>query len=182
MAKAGLKPGRLDLLDVPPALATTSSSTTSACRTCRSTVCVDRAGFVGDDGKTHQGIYDIAYTRGIPNMTVAAPKDENELQHLLYTAIGSGRPFTIRYPRGVGLGVPLDDQLREIPVGKGEILSSGRDLNLLAYGSMVPVAEKAAEALRGQGIDCGRRATPASPSRSTSTLVAERFSPPRPAS
>jgi 1-deoxy-D-xylulose-5-phosphate synthase len=119
------------------------------------TVCVDRAGFVGDDGKTHQGIYDIAYTRGIPNMTVAAPKDENELQHLLYTAIYSGRPFTIRYPRGMGLGVPLEEAPRQIPVGTGEILSAGKDLNLLAYGSMVPVARKVAEALWGLGIDVG---------------------------
>jgi 1-deoxy-D-xylulose-5-phosphate synthase len=119
------------------------------------TVCIDRAGFVGDDGKTHQGIYDIAYTRGIPNMTVAAPRDENELQHLLFTAIGSGRPFAIRYPRGAGLGVPLDGTLRTIPVGKGEILSLGRDFNLLAYGSMVHVAEQAAAALRARGVDCG---------------------------
>jgi len=119
------------------------------------TVCIDRAGFVGDDGKTHQGIYDIAYTRGIPNMTVAAPKDENELQHLLFTAINSGRPFAIRYPRGAGLGVPLDGTLRTIPMGKGEILSTGKDLNLLAYGSMVPVAELAASALRARGVDCG---------------------------
>jgi 1-deoxy-D-xylulose-5-phosphate synthase len=119
------------------------------------TVCIDRAGFVGDDGKTHQGIYDIAYTRGIPNMTVAAPKDENELQHLLFTAINSGRPFAVRYPRGSGLGVPLDGALRAIPVGKGEILSVGKDLNLLAYGSMVPVAEQAASELRARGVDCG---------------------------
>ncbi|MEO8056455.1 MAG: 1-deoxy-D-xylulose-5-phosphate synthase [Acidobacteriota bacterium] len=119
------------------------------------TVCIDRAGLVGDDGKTHQGIYDIAYTRGIPNMTVAAPKDENELQHLLFTAIGSGRPFAIRYPRGAGLGTPLDPVLKTIPAGKGEILSVGKDLNLLAYGSMVPVAEKAAAALKALGVDCG---------------------------
>ncbi len=119
------------------------------------TVCIDRAGFVGDDGKTHQGIYDIAYTRGIPNMTVAAPRDENELQHLLFTAIGSGKPFAIRYPRGAGVGVPLDGTLRTIPVGKGEILSLGKDLNLLAYGSMVPVAEQAAAVLRARGVDCG---------------------------
>jgi 1-deoxy-D-xylulose-5-phosphate synthase len=119
------------------------------------TVCIDRAGLVGDDGKTHQGIYDIAYTRGIPNMTVAAPKDENELRHLLFTAIGSGRPFAIRYPRGAGLGVPLDPVLRTLPPGKGEILSTGTALNLLAYGSMVPVAEKAAALLRSRGIDCG---------------------------
>ncbi len=119
------------------------------------TVCIDRAGLVGDDGKTHQGIYDIAYTRGIPNMTVAAPKDENELQHLLFTALGSGRPFAIRYPRGAGLGVPLDAAFRTLPVGRGEILSIGKDVNLLAYGSMVAVAEKAAAALKVRGINCG---------------------------
>ncbi|MFI5181782.1 MAG: 1-deoxy-D-xylulose-5-phosphate synthase [Thermoanaerobaculia bacterium] len=119
------------------------------------TVCVDRAGFVGDDGKTHQGIYDIAFMRGIPNMVVAAPKDENELQHLLYTAVASNRPFAIRYPRGTGLGVPLDARLHEIPIGTGEILSTGTALNLLAYGAMVPVAVKAAEALQAQGISCG---------------------------
>ncbi len=119
------------------------------------TVCVDRAGFVGDDGKTHQGIYDIAFMRGIPNMVVAAPKDENELQHLLYTAVRSNRPFAIRYPRGMGLGVPLDGTLKEIPIGTGEILSTGSALNLLAYGAMVPVAQKAAEALRALGIACG---------------------------
>jgi 1-deoxy-D-xylulose-5-phosphate synthase len=88
-------------------------------------------------------------------MTVAAPRDENELQHLLFTAINSGRPFAIRYPRGAGLGIPLDGALRTIPVGKGEILSAGKDLNLLAYGSMVPVAELAASALRARGVDCG---------------------------
>jgi 1-deoxy-D-xylulose-5-phosphate synthase len=88
-------------------------------------------------------------------MTVAAPKDENELQHLLYTAIYSNRPFTIRYPRGPGLGIPLDDTPVEIPIGKGEILATGKVVNLLAYGSMVPVAQKAAETLRSQGIDCG---------------------------
>jgi 1-deoxy-D-xylulose-5-phosphate synthase len=119
------------------------------------TICIDRAGLVGDDGKTHQGIYDIAYTRGIPNMTVAAPKDENELQHFLFTAIGSGRPFAIRYPRGAGLGVPLDSGLRALAPGRGEILSTGTALNLLAYGSMVPAAEQAAALLRSHGVDCG---------------------------
>jgi 1-deoxy-D-xylulose-5-phosphate synthase len=119
------------------------------------TVCIDRAGLVGDDGKTHQGIYDIAYTRGIPNMTVAAPKDENELQHMLFTAIGSGQPFAIRYPRGAGLGVSLDPVLRTLPTGRGEILSIGASLNLLAYGSMVPVAEHAAALLKSRGVDCG---------------------------
>ncbi len=119
------------------------------------TVCIDRAGLVGDDGKTHQGIYDIAYTRGIPNMTVAAGRDENELQHLIYTALESGRPFTVRYPRGAGLGVPLDEDLAAIPIGKGEIRKPGRDLFFLAYGSMVAVAEEAAAMLAEHGIDCG---------------------------
>ncbi len=119
------------------------------------TVCVDRAGLVGDDGKTHQGVFDIAFTRCIPNMTVAAPKDENELQHMLFTAIRSGRPWTVRYPRGLGVGTPLDENLREIVVGRGEVLSEGGDVCLLAYGSMVPVAVEAAARLAARGIACG---------------------------
>jgi len=119
------------------------------------TICIDRAGLVGDDGKTHQGVFDVSYTRSIPNMTVAAPKDENELQHLLYTAISSGRPFTVRYPRGMALGVELDPVLKSIPIGRGEILKEGRDLTLLAYGSMVAVASEAAEELSHRGVSCG---------------------------
>jgi 1-deoxy-D-xylulose-5-phosphate synthase len=119
------------------------------------TVCIDRAGLVGDDGKTHQGVFDISYTRVIPNMTVAAPKDENELQHMLATAIGSGRPFAIRYPRGLALGVELDPALKNVPVGRGEVLREGRDLYLVAYGSMVSVAMQAAGELEKRGISCG---------------------------
>lgn len=119
------------------------------------TICVDRSGLVGDDGKTHQGIYDVAFTRGIPNMVVAAGKDENELQHLLYTAIYSGRPFAMRYPRGAGIGVPLDEKLQTLPIGKGEIVKEGKDLFFLAYGSMVPVAVEAARTLAERGVDCG---------------------------
>ena len=119
------------------------------------TICVDRAGLVGDDGKTHQGIYDIAYTRGIPNMIVAAGKDENELQHLLHTAIYSGRPFTVRYPRGAGLGVALDEKIATIPIGRGEIVRDGKDLFLVAYGSMVSIAVEAARVLADRGVDCG---------------------------
>jgi 1-deoxy-D-xylulose-5-phosphate synthase len=119
------------------------------------TLCADRAGLVGDDGKTHHGIFDITYTRCVPNMTVAAPKDENELQHLLFTAIESGKPFAIRYPRGLGVGAELDPELERIPIGRGEILREGVDLCLLAYGSMVPVALVAAETLREMGVDCG---------------------------
>jgi 1-deoxy-D-xylulose-5-phosphate synthase len=119
------------------------------------TICVDRAGLVGDDGKTHQGVFDIAYTRVVPNMVVSAPKDENELQHMLFTAIYSGRPFAVRYPRGFGIGVSLDKSLQTLPVGKGEILRRGKDLNLFAYGSMVPPAVEAAAVLTSRGIDCG---------------------------
>ncbi|HEY7369520.1 MAG TPA: 1-deoxy-D-xylulose-5-phosphate synthase [Thermoanaerobaculia bacterium] len=119
------------------------------------TLCIDRAGFVGDDGKTHQGIYDISYTRTIPNMTVAAPKDENELQHLLATALSSGRPFALRYPRGLGAGVPLDQVPTPVEIGRGERLSEGSDLTLLAYGGMVPVALEAAAALRARGLSVG---------------------------
>ncbi len=119
------------------------------------TLCIDRAGLVGDDGKTHQGVYDIAYTRVVPNMIVSAPKDENELQHLLFTAIYSGKPFAVRYPRGFGIGVPLDKTLQTLPIGKAEIVRRGEDLNLFAYGSMVPPAIEAANTLTSRGIDCG---------------------------
>ena len=118
------------------------------------TICVDRAGLVGDDGKTHQGVFDISYTRVIPNMTVCAPKDENELQHMLYTAITSGRPYTVRYPRGLALGIELDPTLNTMPVGRGEIVREGRDLTLFAYGSMVAVGLQAADELEKRGISC----------------------------
>jgi 1-deoxy-D-xylulose-5-phosphate synthase len=119
------------------------------------TICIDRAGLVGDDGKTHQGVFDIAYTRVVPNMIVSAPKDENELQHLLFTAIQSGRPFAVRYPRGFGIGARLDPTLQTIPIGKGEILRKGKDIFLFAYGSTVPASMEAAAALAQAGIDCG---------------------------
>ncbi len=119
------------------------------------TLCIDRAGLVGDDGKTHHGIYDIAYTRDIPKIVVAAPKDENELRHLLKTAIESGGPFAIRYPRGFGLGVATTEPLRKLPVGKGELLREGTDVTLFAYGSMVAPAMEAADKLAARGIDAG---------------------------
>lgn len=119
------------------------------------TLCIDRAGFVGDDGKTHQGIFDIAYTRCVPNMIVSAPKDENELQHLLFTALETGRPFAIRYPRGFGRGVKLDEDLKTLPIGKAETLREGDALTLLAYGSMVGVALEAADELESRGLSCG---------------------------
>ena len=119
------------------------------------TICIDRAGLVGDDGKTHQGVFDIAYTRIVPNMIVSAPKDENELQHLLFTALYSGKPFAIRYPRGFGIGAPLDPVLESIPIGKGVLLRKGTDVVLFAYGATVPPAMEASAALAARGVDCG---------------------------
>jgi len=114
---------------------------------------IDRGGIVGDDGKTHQGTFDISYLSLIPNLIVAAPKDENELQHLLYTATRAGEPMAIRYPRSFGLGVALDKTLHEIPIGKGEIVREGEDVALLAIGNMVAPALEAAQELADTGIE-----------------------------
>ena len=115
---------------------------------------LDRGGIVGEDGKTHQGIFDMSYLNCIPNMTVAAPKDENELQHLLYTAVEANCPMAIRYPRGAGFGVPLDSKLERLPLGRGEMLRFGEDVAIVAIGSMVLPALQAAEKLEKQGIRC----------------------------
>ena len=114
---------------------------------------IDRGGIVGDDGKTHQGTFDISYLTLIPNLIVAAPKDENELQHLLYTAVKSGSPMAVRYPRDTGLGVKLDTVLREIPIGKGEVVRYGEDIVILALGATVAPALEAAGKLALQGIE-----------------------------
>ncbi len=108
---------------------------------------VDRAGVVGDDGRTHHGVLDLAYLRAIPNLVVAAPKDENELRHLLATAIASGRPFAIRYSRGAGVGVPCDEPPHQLPIGRGELLRAGSDAALLPIGWAVHPALQAAEIL-----------------------------------
>jgi len=113
---------------------------------------IDRGGIVGDDGKTHQGTFDISYLTLIPNLIVSAPKDENELQHLLYTAVKSGRPMAIRYPRGSGVGVELDTTLHEIPIGKWEILRQGEDVVILAIGVVVTPALEAAQKLAANKI------------------------------
>ncbi len=115
---------------------------------------IDRGGIVGEDGKTHQGAFDLSYLAFIPNMVVAAPKDENELQHLLYTAVRANRPFALRYPRGSTLGVALDEELREIPIGKGEVLRQGGDVAILAIGVSVASSLEAAQRLAGKGIEC----------------------------
>ncbi|XUX01274.1 MAG: 1-deoxy-D-xylulose-5-phosphate synthase [Dehalogenimonas sp.] len=112
---------------------------------------LDRGGIVGEDGKTHQGIFDLSYLSLIPDMILASPKDENELQHLLYTATKCGRPMAIRYPRGVGTGVELEPEFREIPVGSAEILRKGPDAALLATGASVTAAMAAADLLEMQG-------------------------------
>ncbi|MFA5367373.1 MAG: transketolase C-terminal domain-containing protein, partial [Dehalococcoidia bacterium] len=115
---------------------------------------IDRGGIVGEDGKTHQGSFDLSYLSFIPNMVLAAPKDENELRHLLYTAVRSKRPFAIRYPRGRDLGVPLDEELREIPIGTWEILRDGNDAVIFAVGCSVSYSITAAEKLAKAGIEC----------------------------
>jgi len=114
---------------------------------------IDRSGIVGEDGKTHQGSFDISYLKFIPNLIVAAPKDENELQHLLYTAVKSKHPMAIRYPRGSGLGIELEPALHEIPIGKGEIIRQGKDVAILAIGTMVAPAVEAARELASRGIE-----------------------------
>jgi len=117
--------------------------------------CLDRAGLVGQDGTTHHGIYDLAYLRTLPQMHIMAPKDENELQHMLKTCIDCPHPSAVRYPRGAGYGVPLDDEIRSLEIGKGEQLREGRDLALVALGSMVYPALAAAEMLQKDGIEAG---------------------------
>lgn len=114
---------------------------------------IDRGGIVGDDGKTHQGTFDLSYLTLIPNLIVSAPKDENELQRLLYTAVKSGHPMAIRYPRSAGLGVTLDTKLHTIPIGKGEILRYGEDVAILAIGAMVAPAFEATKELASNGIE-----------------------------
>jgi 1-deoxy-D-xylulose-5-phosphate synthase len=114
------------------------------------TFALDRGGVVGSDGPTHHGAFDLSYLRHLPNMTLMAPKDENELQHMLATAIGLGGPVAMRYPRGNGYGVALDQTLRELPVGRAEILREGGDGVMLALGTMVYPAMEAAEMLEQQ--------------------------------
>ncbi|WP_339062498.1 1-deoxy-D-xylulose-5-phosphate synthase [Tepidibacillus marianensis] len=117
------------------------------------TFAIDRAGFVGADGETHHGVFDIAYLRSLPNMTIMMPKDENELQHMLFTAIEyCDGPVAVRYPRGSGRGVELDEQFQSLPEGKFEIIKQGADIVILAVGPMVALAEKAALQLAKSNI------------------------------
>jgi len=119
------------------------------------TIAMDRAGLVGDDGPTHHGAFDLSYLRHLPGITVMAPKDENELRHLLKTAIYSGLPMALRYPRGTGYGVELDSELKCLEIGKGEQLLDGNDLTIIAIGATVYPALQAADALRLKGVSAG---------------------------
>lgn len=116
---------------------------------------LDRAGLVGDDGYTHHGVFDYSYLRLMPQMTIMAPKDENELRHMLATAVNFNGPIALRYPRGSGLGVEITEPLHPLPIGKAEEIKTGSDVCLWAVGSMVDEAVKAAEALAEQGISAG---------------------------
>jgi 1-deoxy-D-xylulose-5-phosphate synthase len=114
---------------------------------------LDRSGIVGEDGKTHQGIFDLSYLNLMPNMIVCAPKDENELQDLLYTALNTEHPLAIRYPRGRGTGVPLATEIHRLHIGKAEIMKQGGDVVIMGIGSTVMPSLEAAEHLALWGID-----------------------------
>ena len=119
------------------------------------TIIADRAGIVGEDGKTHHGAFDVSYLRCLPNAVVAAPMDENDLQHLIYTAYKHPGPFAIRIARGAALGVPLDDHLKELPIGRGSVVQEGRDVVIFGLGRAANAAVEAADMLAEFGISCG---------------------------
>jgi 1-deoxy-D-xylulose-5-phosphate synthase len=119
--------------------------------------CLDRAGIVGEDGPTHHGLFDLAFLRSIPNMVVMAPKDENELKDMLYTAVEHNGPIAVRYPRGGGEGIELNREAKVLEIGKGEIVHKGKSGQgvkqvLFAIGSMVSPSVSAAELLEREGI------------------------------
>ncbi len=113
---------------------------------------IDRAGLVGEDGPTHHGSFDLSYLRIVPYITIMSPKDENEFQHMLYSALKYPGPVAIRYPRSLGEGVPLDWELKEIPLGKAELLKDGKDITVIGIGNIVYKALKVAEELEKQGV------------------------------
>ncbi|MFJ5757942.1 1-deoxy-D-xylulose-5-phosphate synthase [Neobacillus sp. NPDC093182] len=114
---------------------------------------IDRAGLVGADGETHQGVFDIAFLRHVPNIVLMMPKDENEGQHMVYTAMNyNDGPIAMRFPRGNGLGVPMDETFKSIPIGTWEVLKDGEDAAILTFGTTIQMALEAAETLEKQGI------------------------------
>ncbi|MCC6642455.1 MAG: 1-deoxy-D-xylulose-5-phosphate synthase, partial [Deltaproteobacteria bacterium] len=116
------------------------------------TFALDRAGLVGADGATHQGLYDVAYLRALPNLVVMAPKDENELQHMLRTAVEYPGPAAVRYPRGSGFGVPLDPETKGILIGESELLRDGDQVVIVALGTLAHAALEAAGELAAEGV------------------------------
>jgi len=114
---------------------------------------LDRGGLVGEDGETHQGVYDLSYLRCVPNLTVMAPSDENELRNMLYTAVEHNGPIALRYPRGNGEGVKIEEGFKKLEIGKGELVQEGKDYALLAVGRMVGVAKIVREALKKEGLE-----------------------------
>ncbi len=118
-------------------------------------IAMDRAGLVGEDGPTHHGVFDIGLFRMLPDLISMAPADEDEFQHMIYTALELNVPVMLRYPRGKGFGVDMASELKRLPVGKGRVISKGRDVNILAIGSRVHPAVKTCELLKARGIDAG---------------------------
>ncbi|GMV50517.1 MAG: 1-deoxy-D-xylulose-5-phosphate synthase [Nitrospira sp.] len=116
------------------------------------TFCIDRGGLVAEDGTTHHGAFDFAFLRHVPNMVVTAPKDENELQHLVKTCTSYDGPASVRYARGVSLGVAMDPEPQVLPIGKGELMREGTDVAIVAIGVTVWPAVQAAERLAQEGI------------------------------
>ena len=114
---------------------------------------IDRAGLVGADGETHQGVFDISFLRSMPNLVLMMPKDENEGQHMVNTAMQyDDGPIAMRFPRGNGLGVKMDDELKTIPIGTWEVIREGNDAVILTFGTTIPMALEAAEAMAEKGI------------------------------
>lgn len=117
------------------------------------TIAVDRAGLVGADGETHQGVFDVGFLRCLPNIVIMMGKDENELRNMVYTALKYDKgPIALRYPRGNGLGVAIDKDFTRIPIGKWEVLKEGTDAAILSFGPMLQTALEAAKKLQAEGM------------------------------
>ncbi|WP_417538346.1 transketolase C-terminal domain-containing protein, partial [Marinomonas sp.] len=114
---------------------------------------IDRAGIVGADGPTHQGAFDLSYLRAIPNMVVMTPSDENQCRQMLYTGYQHSGPAAVRYPRGSGKGIAVDKTMTALPIGKGEQVRSGKKVAILAFGTLLTEALKAAEELDASVCD-----------------------------